>query len=272
MNSLRNKTYVALAEKASKIKPQEGDQVIATVYQDVTTSGRVITRGEIVVPGGNTLQAYPSTKDFPFHFRKTFTPESGPIKREETPAVEFSKTSVIQRLLPGKIPTPLGFDTWTYRSEAICGRTLQALSPFSNLSYEDSLHLKPNLVQLKSYAQIALIICETLEELHSKGHCHGDLTLHNAMCLSGERQKLPILIDLAGSANLNALSESQQASAKDDDFQELYRDLALVQYFLGEMDNPHSRKSLALVNDLFPSEIACIINRLPGNQNESELS
>lgn len=268
-----SRAYKELLNSASRIGRQQHDQVIASVYADaIRTSGRIVTRGEIVVPGTNTLQSFPATKNFPFHFRKTFTSESGPIKRGETPEVEFEKTRVIQSLLPGKTPIPLGFDRWTFRSEAICGSTLQAHSPFSDLGYEASLQLQPDRDLLKIYAQAVISVCSVLDELHAKGYVHGDLTLHNAMSVPVGRQIRPVLIDLASSTALNTLSPSEQAEAIADDFSELYRDLALIQRFTGEMADPHACRSLDLVEDLFPEEIACIIKQLPSNQNKSDRS
>jgi hypothetical protein len=115
------------------VAPGRNDTVIATVYIDATTKGKIITRGEIVVPGEQTLRTFPRAGDFPFHFRKTFTTESGPIRRGETPQIEFAKTIPIHRSFPEQIPEPIGFDKWVYRCTAMSGQSLNALSPFVDL-------------------------------------------------------------------------------------------------------------------------------------------
>lgn len=75
------------------------------VYSDViTTTARVITKGEIVFPGIATISRFPTAAEYLVHFRKTFTADSGPITRGETPEVEFAKTSRIHTALPGNVP------------------------------------------------------------------------------------------------------------------------------------------------------------------------
>jgi tRNA A-37 threonylcarbamoyl transferase component Bud32 len=108
--------------------------------------------------------------------------------------------------MPGKVPEPLGFDTWTYRSSPVCGWTLNASSPFIELAYEDALALDVNTERLTKHTQGVLAVCELLEQFHAKGIAHGDLTFHNAMLyLEGNRIQ-PILIDLASSVRLGEIS------------------------------------------------------------------
>ena len=139
-----------LKAKAATLSPSA--PVIGAVYRDATNRGGIITLGEFVVAGTNALRKYPKTGNSPFHFRETFTPQSRPIQRHETPAVEFAKTAAIYVEMPGKVPEPLGFDTWTYRSSPVCGWTLNASSPFIELAYEDALALDVNTERLTNSA------------------------------------------------------------------------------------------------------------------------
>jgi len=120
---VRTDSFQDLTRKAAKVVRGRKDRVIARVYSDLITNGNIVTRGEIVVPGEETLRAFPRTSAFPFHFRKTFTPESRPIKRGgETPQIEFEKTKPIHRAFPRHVPEPLGYDEWTYRCTTVCGQ------------------------------------------------------------------------------------------------------------------------------------------------------
>jgi hypothetical protein len=270
MNKAFSSMQERLTAKAVKLGHQREEQVIATVYADATNRNRVITRGEFVIPGEQTRRTFPSTTKHPFHFRKTFTPDSGPIKRGESPRMEFEKTRVIQKLIPGKIPEPLGFDEWIYRSGAVCGKTLHALSPFSDLSYEDGLQLNPDKPETKGYAKIVIGVCQVLDELHAKGYVHGDMTLHNAMCTHGPQQLQPMLIDLASSLALKDMPPAERDGAIADDFSELYRDLVLIQYHVGEINSPHAHKSIENMGELFPDDILCMLKRLQDSDNNNE--
>ena len=134
-------TYTSLAKRAARATPSREDTVIARVYFDTVPKDRIVTCGEIVVPGEDTKRAFPRTRGFQFHFRKTFTPESRPIQRGETPKVEFDKTVPIHRRFPGHVPEPLGYEQWVYRCTTVCGRTFNAMSPFADISYERALGL-----------------------------------------------------------------------------------------------------------------------------------
>jgi hypothetical protein len=231
--------------------------VIATVYEDVTTSGKVLTRGEIVVPGSKTVEAMPEVADYPYHFRKTFTPESGPIKRGETPEREFNRTMEVRKRNPNWVPKPLAFEPMVYRCEAVCGFTLNAQSPFPELAYEKALALHPSKQLLDDYADTLACISEVLEQAHEGGVAHGDLTLHNAMVYRNEsKETCGILIDVASSIDLDKLPADERQAAIDGDWEEIYRDWALLQFHKGKINNKHAQASLRKVDELFPEKIA----------------
>lgn len=100
-----------------------------------------------------------------------------------------------------------------------------------------------------------LRICELLDQLHSEGFSHGDLTLHNAMVTWEKGIASPVLIDLAGSADISSLPEAQRLMQINDDFAELYRELVLSQFFLGPLPHVHARKSLRRIDELFPDHV-----------------
>jgi hypothetical protein len=264
--------FEKLKAQAARLSPGAEDQVVGVVYRDATNAGGIITLGEFVVAGRNTLCKYPKTGKYPFHFRKTFTPQSRPIQRHETPAIEFAKTAAIYEAMPGKVPEPLGFNTWTYRSAPVCGWTLNASSPFIELAYEDALALDPNLETLTKHTQGVLAVCGLLEQFHARGIAHGDLTFHNAMLYLDGTCIQPILIDLASSVRLGKLSEQDQQHAIADDFSELYRDLVLAQVYLGPLRNAHAQKATQQMDELFPLDILPKLAKLkPAKRPEIEL-
>jgi serine/threonine protein kinase len=249
----------ALEAKASKIKPCDADTVIANVYRYLDHRRNTVTRGEIVVPGTETKRDYPKTAKLPFHFKKTFTPASAPVKRGETPEIEFIKTLQIHAVLANHVPEPLGYSEWVYRSAVVLGQTLNALSPFADLSYEDAvqLHLPPET--LREHAASLIRGCELVKNLHEKGFIHGDLHLDNLM--RGEDEKM-MLIDLAASSPIQDLSLPEVSHARADDLSELYRDLVLTQFHIGRIEEAPAQKSVELIDDLFPPEIVSKLSRL----------
>lgn len=257
--NVRGTILQRLLAQAALVVPGKEDTVIQPVYLDATTSGRIITRGEIVVAGEETRRAFPRTKDFALHFRKTFTPESGPIKRGESPDIEFRKTVPIYRRFRQEVPEPLGHSQWTYRCTAVCGQTFNALSPFVDIKTESALELDLDHSIFREHAERVIRFCELLDKLHASGSTHGDLTLHNAMW---DESGKAVLIDLAGSETLSEMSREQRIAAINDDFSELYRDLILAQYHVGRLEHPHAKRSIQQIEDLFPEEFLAKLNKL----------
>ena len=258
-----------LLAQAASVRPSKQDTVLQPVYLDPTTSGRVITRGEIVVPGEETKKAFPRTRDFPFHFRKTFTSESGPVKRGESPSLEFQKTLPIHRLFPHEVPEPLGHSQWVYRCTAVCGQTFNALSPFVDIKEELAFELNLSHDTFREHAERVLGLCDLLDKLHASGIAHGDLTLHNAMWHETGK---PVLIDLAGSEKLAEMPHEQRIRSRDDDFSEPYRDLILAQYYIGPLPHPHARKSLQRIEELFSERCLAKLNKLKAPDWTDEIS
>lgn len=249
----------ALEAKASKIKPGDADAIIANVYRFLDHRRNTVTRGEIVVPGAQTKRDFPKTAKLPFHFKKTFTPASAPVKRGETPEMEFTKTLQIHAVLANHVPEPLGYSDWIYRGAVVFGQTLNALSPFADLSYEDALELHLPPQTLHEHAASLIRGCELVKNLHEKGFIHGDLHLDNIM--RGENDTM-MLIDLAASSRIEDLSPAEADNAKADDFSELFRDLVLAQFHVGRIEEEPAQRSIELIDDLFPPEIASKVNRL----------
>lgn len=219
--------------------------------------------------GEETKRAFPQTADFPFHFRKTFTPQSGPIKRGETPEIEFKKTAPIHQQFSREVPEPLGYSQWVYRCAAVCGQTFNALSPFVDLKAELAFELNLKQAEIRNHAERVLQLCELLEKLHASGRVHGDLTLHNAIL---DESGHAILIDLAGSEELEEMSDEQQRAAIDDDFAEPYRDLILAQYYIGPSRHAHAQKSILRIEGLFSERFLPKLRKLRTTDWSNEIS
>jgi serine/threonine protein kinase len=122
--------------------------------------------------------------------------------------------------------------------------------------------------ELREHARLVLGTCDLLDQLHTSNIAHGDLTLHNAMW---EETDKPVLIDLAASARLKGLSNSERKAKIDDDFSELYRDLVLAQFHVGALPEAHAQKSIQMIEELFPPEILPILSKLKNNDWSDEM-
>ena len=249
----------ALEAKASKVRPCHADTVIANVYRFLNHRRKTVTRGEVVVPGAETKHDFPKTANQLIHFKKTFTAASAPVKRGETPEIEFAKTNSIRGILPNHVPEPLAWSKWIYRSAVVFGQTLGALSPFADLPYEAALELHLPSDELLDHAGALVRGCKLASHLHDHGFIHGDLHLDNIM--RGEDERM-MLIDLAASRQIRDLSAAEAASVQADDFSELYRDLVLTQFHIGRIEDGPARKSIESIDELFPPEIASKLNKL----------
>jgi hypothetical protein len=160
-------------------------------------------------------------------------------------------------------------DEWTYRCTAVCGQTLNGLSPFIHLNYEAALAsiLEKNDI-LAHMRELFWGVCDLVGQIHAGGIAHGDLTLHNALWADTDK---PVLIDLAASARLADLPVSKRQAAINDDFSELYRNLVLAQFHIGPLNNAHAQNSIQLIEDLFPHEILPILSRLTDKDWSDEM-
>jgi len=240
-----------------------GDLVLFEVYQDRTTSGVLLTRGDIVIPGSEILATLPTSKRYGCHFLKTFTLASPPLRRGETPRMEFERTlEVIEALGPGRASyiEPIAFGPLEYRSRAIPGVTYASQSSFRNLSYEHSIevgsHLDPT--EVTEMAQRLYEADAHIRALHEKGFSHGDLHPDNIMTVTDRDGKSwSQMIDFASAVPTSGFSETKLAELQFDDRIEFLREIALLQIARGQtFDHPMAVESLDKADDLFPDEIA----------------
>jgi hypothetical protein len=249
-----------LEQKGRELYQGPDDLVVYEIYRDTTTSGRVPTMGDIVIPGQETLEACSDTREYGIHFRKIYTRESPPIRRGETPAVEFERTTRALGLLPRDIGIrlrPLAHDTWIYRSRVVPGQTFAAVSPFSDLSYDDAI---AQAIDESESAGLATRITESvaiIRRMHAANVAHGDLHLDNLMWISDLAQHRVQPIDLASAVFREDMGEDEWAAAVQDDLSELLREAGLLQLCLGtEIDGVCFGEARDLATGLFPEPIA----------------
>jgi hypothetical protein len=236
------------------------DLVVYEIYRDTTTSGRVPTVGDIVIPGQMTLETCPETSGYGIHFRKIYTRDSPPIRRGETPAVEFARTTRALRLLPDDIGIrlkPLAYDTWIYRSRVVPGQTFAAVSPFSDLPYDDAIEQAIDESESAALAARITASVAIVRRMHGANVAHGDLHLDNLMWISDLREHQVQPIDLAAAVFREDVTDEEWAAAVHDDLSELMREAGLLQLCLGrKLEGVCFGEARALANGLFPGLIA----------------
>ncbi len=232
----------------------EEDLSLFSVYEDYTNKGKLNTKGEIVIPGRRTLREHPSTAAYGIHFRKTYDPSAPPMKRGETPAKEFAQTRAILDQLPANqrdYVAPLGFSDTVYRSRFIPGRTIEAVSPVADMSYEDAISVPRDEDALMVHAGVVRQLYAATTGMHERGLAHGDLHLGNAMVLPDGHVQL---VDFAASADLD---DDNRRDLIEDDLSEILREAALVQGALWRrLEGEVFERSLAEADVLFPEDIA----------------
>lgn len=257
------RTLSYLEEHGLSLYSGAGDLVLFEVYQDRTTSGVLLTRGDIVIPGREILDTLPESKRYGCHFLKTFTLASPPLRRGETPRMEFERTmEVIEALGPGRgrYIEPIAFGPLEYRSRAIPGVTYASQSSFRNLSYERSIEVGSALekADVIGMAQRLFDADDHIRTLHEKGFVHGDLHPDNIMTVTDRDGKSwSQMIDFASAVHTSGFSPTKVAEMQFDDRIEFLREIALLQIARGEtFDHPMAEESLEKADDLFPDEIA----------------
>lgn len=242
------------------------DLPLYEVYRDVMVSGDVRTFADIVIPGQATREDHPETTVHGIHFRKIYTPASPPICRGETPSVEFARTTRAVRLIPNEFGSrlqPLAHTALIYRSRVVPGQTYAALSPFSDLSYEDAIHtpLSPEMAAtLKERIDLSY---GAIRKLHATGVLHGDLHLDNIMWIADDLASPVQPIDLASALFREDLSEEQWAAGVFDDMNEFLREAGLLQLNrAGKIEGGCFSEAIRLAHELFPDDIADALVRL----------
>lgn len=251
-----------LEEHGRELHTGADDLVLMPVYLDATTSGAIRTRGEFVVPGSKTVDRFPTCGKYGIHFRKTFTPESGPLRRGETPAIEFERTQRIRARLPAdlaQVIEPLAAEPLVYRSRAIAGATIAALSPFTNQSYEDALVCRLSPFDIASTGRRCEAVFNAITDLHTRGIVHQDLHLENVLWLP-QKGGVAVPIDFGAAGVREEMTAQKWREACADDLTEIVREAGLVQARLNRrLDAPVFKAAIQQANDLFPDCVADIL-------------
>lgn len=235
------------------------DFVWKPVYDDKTTRGVLRTTGEIVIPGKNTLQEHPNTSKFGIHFRKTFTPESPPLRRGESPEIEEKNTRKAMQLLPVDINDhliPLGASPLIYRSRVVIGETFASLSPFTNENYADAINLglDPQVIMRLQFQILQAFT--TIQTLHRHGVSHGDLHFENIIWTRNDDYPARPIDFGAAIFQAEATPEEWDKSCQDD-FEEFYREAGLLQLNIKRrLEGQIFEESITKADELFPPEIA----------------
>lgn len=235
----------------------EEDLVISEIYNNSTTSGITLVKGEIVVSGLKTRKKFP----FPYqiHFKKTMTENSPPIKRGETPKSELKNTfKVIQTLsesLRYKIE-PLGIEPLTYRSRIIPGRTVAGLSPFTDLNYDDAIKKQVNPLWAKNYQHQIQQVYDTVIAMHNQNVVHGDLHLENILWLGANEKVMVQAIDFASSKIKKEFTKDEWIDACNEDLSEIYREAILLELNQDKiLEHPLFKKANLEAELLMPPEV-----------------
>jgi serine/threonine protein kinase len=247
------------------------DYVWKPVYIDKTTRGTLRTTGEIVIPGSSTRRLDPLTSKYGIHFRKTFTADSPPLKRGESPRIERENTLRIIELLPVDFSDhlePLGASDFVFRSRIVIGETFASISPFSNESYNAAISLPlDSQVVLRLQFQIHQAFA-SVQTLHQYGVAHGDLHLENILWT--KRDDYPARpIDFGSAIFRTEATPEQWAASCRDDFEEFYREAGLLQLNIKQLlKGEVFEGSVEKADALFPPEIAGKLNNLGKSKKE----
>ncbi|WP_198529897.1 phosphotransferase [Geminisphaera colitermitum] len=255
-----------LEQHGFDLHDEHEDLVLYRVYRDEMFSGEARTFADIVIPGIETRKAFPPTNTYGIHFRKIYTPASPPIGRGETPEVEFART--IRAL--SKIPTdlgnrlkPLAHESLVYRSRVVPGQTFAAMSPFSDLSYEDAI-AAPLIPEVADRLEMRISASyDATLRLHKAGVLHGDLHLDNIMWIADDPTAPVQPIDLASTVFKEDISAQEWDMGVFDDLNEFLREAGLLQL------NQKRRiigccfdEARKLASELFPEDIATALRAL----------
>lgn len=265
------RTLAFLEDQGLKLYSGLDDLVLFEVYQDRTTSGTLLTRGDIVIPGSTTIGKLPVPFRYGCHFRKTFTASSPPLRRGETPHVEFDRTNeAILAAGCGRFNyiQPLLWEPLVYRARAIPGVTFASLSNFRNLTYEQAISVGSQLddPECDRIVERLLSADEHIRALHEKGFVHGDLHPDNLMVVSDQDgNSWTQMIDFASAASTEGLAPEAVEKMRLDDRIEFLREIALLQISRSEaLPYPMAQEALRMADDLFPEEIARLARDIGG--------
>lgn len=251
------------------LNPGEEDRVMFDVYRDVTTSGNVLTIGQIVAPGRRTREQFPETAQYGVHFRKTYTPSAPPIRRGETPELEFHNTTTVLEGLPEEefaLVKPFGHEPLVYRSRAIGGRTIASISPYHEYSYEMALERKVSARALRNHRARIEMTYDSVQSMHRAEFIHGDAHLHNFMVLQTDHEvpAAVIPIDLAASKPFADIDPEELHEALEDDLSEIFREALIMQLHVGKrIPSPVFELSIAKAAELLPDEFLEKVAQLP---------
>ncbi len=229
------KAVAFLEAKGLSLHEGANDLVLFPIYQDYTNRGRLYTICECVIPGTATLSRVPAASEFGIHVRKTYVADAPPIRRGETPAVEFARTTRARSRLElrhAALIRPIGHEALVYRSRAIPGISVASRSVFKDhrevkapeivMSGEDLARMHGQITDLH----------RVVSNLHKGGLAHGDLHLENALWI-GDVDGFVLPIDFAAAEFREDYTEAEWRELVFEDMREIYREALLMQLSIG---------------------------------------
>jgi hypothetical protein len=160
--------------------------------------------------------------------------------------------------------SPLAHAPLTYRSRVVPGQTFAALSPFSDLSYEDAI-ATPLLPELAAALEQRINLSyEAILRMHAENVLHGDLHLDNIMWIADAPSTPVQPIDLASALFREDLSVEEWEAGTFDDLNEFLREAGLLQLNIGRrIQGRCFSESCRLAKELFPAHLAAAMAKLP---------
>ncbi|OAM91774.1 hypothetical protein AW736_01660 [Termitidicoccus mucosus] len=193
------------------------------------------------------------------HFKKTFTSDSPPLKRGESPEIEERNTRKAIQLLPVDINDhlmPLGASPLIFRSRVVIGETFASLSPFTNENYRDSINLilDPQIVMRLQFQILQAFA--SIQTLHRHGVSHGDLHFENIVWTRNDDYPARPIDFGSAIFRAEATPEEWDKSCRDD-FEEFHREAGILQLNIKRrLKGQVFEESIVKAEELFPDDIA----------------
>ncbi|MDB6129542.1 MAG: hypothetical protein JWM04_649 [Verrucomicrobiales bacterium] len=238
---------IELAEPYQAIigSPRERDYVLHTIILKEANDHPLI-QGELVVAGKQTRKAFPLAEKYPVHFVKTYFPGSF----HADPKNEFECTQLASEILGS--PPPIGYTRNTFRNCFVPGKTLDKLSPFTEVEPPDqniTLAEKAPLPTLIGLWKMLEEIHSQLQLLHGHGLLHGDMQMGNVIISPSPIR--PYLIDFEGARIRGEESEEEWKKKCENDYLELLRESIYLQCGLGQQRGALANHALNQLPRLF---------------------
>lgn len=226
--------------------PQDKDFPMATIATKTGPDGRDLVSSHLVIAGKKTREAFPLAQEYPAHFLKLYYPWT--FHRD--PKIEYDNTLAASEILGS--PSPIGWDTNSFRAAFIPGKSLSRLSPFTNVEPDSrclGIAAETSPGALIGLWHLAEQVFEQVGCLHRSGFFHRDLELHNVIVCTAPIRAF--LIDFESSTQAFEGSEEEREALRYRDLSELYRLAIFLQSGLGRQEGALAEESQAALPRLF---------------------